>query len=114
MSPIYRAEQVRASMSGEQITQAAIAAALISITSFVPIFILRKIVSFQLVSQIIKPIGATLVMTLSLIIVFSLVTQPIWQLTIGIGTGMAVYALVIYKLMGKELAPYISLLREKR
>ena len=92
----------------------AIAASFISITSFVPIFLLRKVVSFRLVSQIIKPVGATLVMILSLLIVFSVVTQPIWQLIIGIGTGLTVYTLVIYILMGKELAPYISLLREKR
>lgn len=90
-----------------------IAMAIIGLTSFAPAYFLKKIVAFSLIHQIAKPALATIGMIVGLLITFSLLGSPFYRLVLGIPIGGAIYASLIYVLMGQEIFAYLSLLRKK-
>jgi O-antigen/teichoic acid export membrane protein len=92
----------------------AMAAVLISLTSFVPLYFVRKIVKLSFFVQIIKPILATVGMSLVLLTATSILPTALAKILIGAPLAIASYGLLIYFLMGKEVLSYLSLLKQPR
>lgn len=91
----------------------AIAAVIIGLTSFVPVFILKKTISFSFFYQIKNPIFATIGMSLFLFVLINLLQNNLLKIIFGIIGGGCVYFIIIYLLMGKELISYTQLLKNR-
>ena len=89
-----------------------VAMAVIGLSSFLPAYFLQKIVSFTLLSSVVKPLMATLGMVGSILIVFILTKSPSIQLLVGTIVGGATYLGLIYILMGQEVVSYLDLIRK--
>lgn len=91
----------------------ATAALLIGLTSFAPLFIIKKFVTFSFLPQIAKPAIATIVMVIVVGLTMAVSPSPMVKLILSILNGSVTYAGLIYLLLGKELVPYFALLRQK-
>ena len=88
----------------------AVAAVIISLTSFVPVVFIRKVVRIHFLPELAKIGLATLFMVFTMS-VFTLVSPtPQLRFTFSLLAGFSVYAILIYALLGSYLAPYWQLL----
>lgn len=90
----------------------AMSAVIIGLTSFMPVFFIRKIVPLSVVKSIIKPAISTIMMALVLIMVTSITPEPMNKLILGVIIGTAIYALLAYLFMKNEILPYLRLLKQ--
>lgn len=81
----------------------AIAAALISLSSLVPLFLAKKEVNFNLTNSIAKPLACSLLMGLSLIVCKFNFSGLIFSVVLRIIFGTVVYFSLSYLLIGKSL-----------
>lgn len=91
----------------------AIASLLIGLTSFVPLYFLRKVTQFSFLKQMMRPGLATLCMGVVLFIVMALIHESKLQIMLSIGLGIITYSIATYILMGSELRQYMSLLKTR-
>lgn len=82
---------------------AALGYALVSISSVVAIFIVKRYVNFSLISGVLKPFMASIVMGVSLLVLRSMLPQNLASLGILIVAGVVVYVFSILAIVGTTL-----------
>lgn len=90
------------------------AAVVIGLTSFLPIFVIRKLVKLRLLSILIKPVVATSFMALTMGTVVITISDPLTKFMVSSVVGFGVYGLLIFGLLRQELSPYLGLLFAKK
>lgn len=91
----------------------AMSAVLIGFTSFAPLFIIKKFVSFSIVPQIVRPAIATVAMVVVMGVTLTISPTPLAKLILSIIAGSMAYVSLVYILLGKELTSYVAILRHK-
>jgi len=85
---------------------AAIAAAIISTTAVLPIFLTRRIVYFPILSSVYKPLISTLVMILPIYIILN--NSSSWErIVVAVVLAISIYGLLIRFWMRQEISPYL-------
>lgn len=87
----------------------AVAALVLSITSLIPLFIIKKFVKISLLEQISVPVKGGLLMLITLIIIKLLITNNTAYLIFGTLIAGLIYVLYCYKNLKTELLPYVKL-----
>jgi O-antigen/teichoic acid export membrane protein len=80
----------------------AYAAVIISFSSIVPIYYVKKLTGFSLVESVVKPLTATLAMIIAVLLI-SGVFNGIFGIVLEIVTGVVVFSGCIYLMVGKSL-----------
>jgi len=88
----------------------AMASVIIGLTSFMPLMFIRKIIPIIFISQIIKPLMATIGMVVVLFLVRMITKSSLERIILGSLMGFATYIFLIYLMMEQEIKPYILLL----
>ena len=81
----------------------AISSFLVTLTVFITIFLVKRVVNFELIKSLYKPIIATLIMVLFTYLLGILLVNSLITLIFVIISGGAIYLLSIYLLAGKEI-----------
>lgn len=89
----------------------AIASAVISFTSIIPIMIIKKELDVTVVKNIWKPLVASIVMAVPTYFVATFIVSNFLTLLVAIGVGGAFYMIAIYLLAATELKMYASRLK---
>lgn len=91
----------------------AIAALLISSTSFLPFVLIRRYVVFKVFMPVIKPLLASIFMSVPMVILINSISNfP--MAVFSLITGMVVYSLIIWIFMRNEILPYLPNYLKKR
>jgi O-antigen/teichoic acid export membrane protein len=77
--------------------------ALVASSSIVAIYIARRFVDFSLIDSVIKPLSASLVMGVVLLIIRKLLPVSLYSVWILLALGIAVYGFSIYSIVGPTI-----------
>lgn len=91
----------------------AVASFLVTLTIFITIHEVKKIVKFSFIESIKKPLIATLSMSVAVYLFNQLFTKNLLFLFIGIGFGLLIYLVVIIKLAKSEIVDFIVKFKKK-
>lgn len=91
----------------------ALSAFIISITGFIPAFILRKHVSFSLLKSVYKPLITASVILLVNILLLSVLSSVLWGIILTFLLSLAIYILIMYFWASADIIPYLKLLSHR-
>ena len=88
-------------------TGVAAAALIISLTSFLPMILMRKIIHFKIIAPISKPLLATFIMSGFIFVSLSITSNLPFMFVIGC-LSVILYGVLTWITMRKEVLPYLS------
>ena len=84
----------------------AISFTIISVTSIIPIILMRRLIFFEVARGVIKPLIATIITFIPMYFLLNNISN-ILQLLIGLSVGGAIFLILVYFFMRKEIIPFI-------
>lgn len=84
----------------------AVTAFIISFTGFLPLFIMRRMVTFRIVQPIYKPFFASLLAVFPTFFILRM-HQNIFSITISIVVSISIYTFLVFLFMRQEITPYL-------
>ena len=87
----------------------ALAALLVAMTVFLPIWLVRKIVSFNLIENVGKPFLATLLMAASLYLIIPWLVKSLFGIGLAVLFGAIIYLLLMLVLARKKIVEAVNL-----
>ncbi|MBI2611181.1 oligosaccharide flippase family protein [Candidatus Gottesmanbacteria bacterium] len=83
----------------------AIGSFIISLTAFLPIFLIRRYTPYSPIKPLLKPTIGTIIMALSMSIPLATIGSSLFGVILAIISGVTLYSLFIYKTSKAEVAP---------